>query len=267
MELFTFAPARFRGGAWEMAPPAEETAPIDLRIVTWNVWFGRHRFAARGGALLAELERRRADVIALQEVTPPLLRAILDAPWVRAAYQVSELDLIGYDVILLSRVPIVRMATLPLPTAMGRRLVVARLACGLDVATVHLESTKGCAAERATQLGIIQPALAGLGEDAVLVGDMNFEPGAPLETAALDPSFVDVWPALRPDDPGYSIDTERNWMRLVQGGPGRMRIDRVFARTRRWRAEAIELLGTAPIDGEDTFISDHFGLLAELRAR
>ncbi len=251
-----------------MAPRAAPMAPIELRIVTWNVWFGEHRFVERGRALLAELERQRADVIALQEVTYPLLAAILAAPWVRAAYQVSELDVIGYDVVVLSRVPIVRMMPLPLPTAMGRRLLVARLACGLDVATVHLESLREQAPVRAAQLRIIQRFLAELGEDVVLVGDMNFEPDAPLEHAARDPSFADVWPELRPDDPGFSVDSDRNPMRLR--GPGdrtRKRIDRVFARTRRWRPAAIELLGTAPIDGAATFVSDHFGLGAELAVR
>jgi tyrosyl-DNA phosphodiesterase 2 len=207
-------------------------------------------------------------VIALQEVTAPLLAAIHDEPWVRAGYQVSELDVLGYDVIVLARVPIAEMRMLRLPTEMGRRLLVARLACGLDVATVHLESMRESDAQRAEQLRIIQPVLARESEDVVFLGDMNFEPDAPLENAELDPSFVDAWPLLRPDDPGYSVDSERNPMRRrVLGKETKKRIDRVFARTRRWRPEAIELLGTAPIDGADTFVSDHFGLEILLRVR
>jgi endonuclease/exonuclease/phosphatase family metal-dependent hydrolase len=206
-------------------------------------------------------------VIALQEVTAPLLAAIHDEPWVRDAYQVSDLDVLGYDVVVLSRVPIVRMTTLPLPTEMGRRLAVARLACGLDLATIHLESISESAPTRAAQLRIIQPFLAGQSEDVVLVGDMNFEPDAPLENAVLDPSFVDVWPVLRPDDPGDTVDSERNPMRAqVRGKTSRKRIDRVFARTRCWQPTAIELFGTDPFDASDTFVSDHFGLKIVLRA-
>jgi tyrosyl-DNA phosphodiesterase 2 len=272
MEPLVYAPVRFDGEMWDRrAEPRAASAgaaPTELRIVTWNAWFGGYRFEARVAALLAELARRGPDVIALQEVTTPLLAAILGEAWVRAAYQVSELDVLGYDVALLSRVPIVRLTSVPLPTGMGRRLLVARLACGLDVATVHLESTSACAEERAAQLRIVQPFLAREGEDAVLVGDMNFEPGAPLETAALDPSFVDVWPLLRPGEPGWSVDSERNPMRwdARPGKPSQKRIDRVFARARRWRPEAIELIGTSPIEPR-TFISDHFGLEAVLRAR
>ena len=62
--------------------------------------------------------------------------------------------------------------------------------------------------------------------------------------------------------------SERNPMRLqVLGKETRKRIDRVFARTRRWRPQEIELLGTVPIDGAGTFISDHFGLEVELAVR
>jgi tyrosyl-DNA phosphodiesterase 2 len=266
MKMFTYAPVRFDGGLWTRPRVPAGDTPDRIRIVTWNVWFDDHQREERGAGLLAELGRRRPHVIALQEVTYPLLATILREPWVRADYQVSDVDVIGYDVIVLSRLPITRMMTLPLVSTMGRRLVVARLGCGLDVATVHLESTSACATERATQLGAIQPALAEASEDAVLVGDMNFDPAAALESAALDPSFVDVWPALRPDEPGYSVDGERNAMSVhAPREARRARIDRVFARSRRWRPEAIELVGTAPIDRAGTFVSDHFGLEVTLR--
>jgi tyrosyl-DNA phosphodiesterase 2 len=103
--------------------------------------------------------------------------------------------------------------------------------------------------------------------DVALVGDMNFQPGDPIENAALDPTFVDTWPALRPDDPGYTVDTEINTMRLqVRSTPTRKRIDRVFVRSRNWRARSIELTGTRPFDAEGTFLSDHFGLETVLTA-
>jgi len=224
-------------------------------------------FDERRESLLAELQRRGPDVIALQEVTKELLVALLEAPWVRAAYQVSEPDVFGYDVVILSRLPIRRMARLALPTAMGRRLLVAELACGLTVATIHLESTREEAAARAAQLRIIQPFLAQRYDNAVLVGDMNFQPGDPLENAALDPAFVDVWPLLRPDEPGYTVDTEVNLMRSqVRSTPAQRRIDRVLAHSSRWRARSIELVGTQAIDDAGTFTSDHFGLEAAFTA-
>jgi endonuclease/exonuclease/phosphatase family metal-dependent hydrolase len=261
IEHATFAPWAFTAGSWTKAPAAERTGPVEVRLLTWNVWFGSHRFDERRDALLAELLRRRPDVIALQEVTRGLLRALLAEPWIRAAYQISELEVLNYEVVILTRLPVRRMATVELPTQMGRRLVIAELACGLTMATVHLESTRGEARMRATQLGMIQPALVERYEDVVLAGDMNFQPGDPMETAVLDPGFVDVWPALHPDAPGYTIDTDVNTMLLqAKRTPAHQRIDRVFTRSPRWHARSIELVGTQPIDREGTFTSDHFGL-------
>jgi endonuclease/exonuclease/phosphatase family metal-dependent hydrolase len=251
---------RLVNGEWVASPVAEPSAPARLRIATWNVWFGEHRFGQRGLALLAELGRRRPDVIALQEVTEPLLDALLEEPWLRSAYVISDVQMVQtYDVVLISRAPVRRMTTLPLPSDMGRRLLVAELACGLVVGCVHLESMRDYARARATQLGLIQAFLRD-SPDTVLVGDMNFAPEDALESDAIDADVLDVWPALHPADPGWSVDSVRNEMRAwAQGKPAQKRIDRVFLRGAR-RATAIEQLGTAPIDDDGTFISDHFSL-------
>ncbi|HEX3766355.1 MAG TPA: endonuclease/exonuclease/phosphatase family protein [Kofleriaceae bacterium] len=266
VERLTFVPQVFTAGDWYDAPHVEPGRRVDVRLVTWNAWFGGHMFEDRCDALLAELQRRRADVIALQEVTPALLRALLDAPWIRASYQASQCEVTSYDVLILSRLTIRRLAQLELPTEMDRRLLVAELACGLAVATVHLESTREEAQARAAQLRIIQPALARY-PDVALVGDMNFQPDDPVENAVLDPSLVDTWPALRPGEPGYTVDTDVNTMRLqVRSTPTHKRIDRVFLRSSHWQARSIELIGTRPIAPGGTFISDHFGLETVLTA-
>jgi tyrosyl-DNA phosphodiesterase 2 len=236
-----------------------------ISVATWNVWFGPYQFVPRARALLAELARHRPDVIALQEVTPELLAIIAREPWLRDAYQLSDAAIDGYDVVLLSRQPIRALSALPLPTQMGRRVLVAELACGLAVATVHLESLRDRAEWRATQLQIIMPWLVEMHADAVLVGDMNFAPEDELETAALHAEFVDVWPALHPGDPGFTIDSDINAMRLrASGVAAHRRFDRVFLRSHTWRATSIERLGTSPIDTAGTFASDHFGLLVQL---
>jgi tyrosyl-DNA phosphodiesterase 2 len=252
----------YLNGEWKTAARPAAIAPGDVRVLTWNVWFGGHMFDERCAALLVDLERRTPDVIALQEVTRELLADLVAAPWVRRGYQLSDLELWQtYDVVLLSRIPIRRLSALSLPTRMGRRLLVAELASGLAVGTVHLESMKESIQPRATQLRLIQPYLRGLGDDAVLVGDMNFKPDDTVEQAALEPEFVDIWPLLRPDEPGYTADSQINRMRFsLKPALSRKRIDRVFLRSTRWRPTAIELVGTEPIDADGTFTSDHFGL-------
>ncbi|HET9622150.1 MAG TPA: endonuclease/exonuclease/phosphatase family protein [Kofleriaceae bacterium] len=266
IDRFTFDALEYVEGRWEVVVPAPRTPPVDLRVLTWNVWFGGHMFEERRDALFVELARRRPDVVALQEVTPELLEALLEQPWLRAEWQISTRAVSHYDVAILSRQPIRQLAQIDLPSGMGRNLVLAKLACGLTVATVHLESTAPEAAARAAQLRIIQPALLDHHPDVLLVGDMNFSPDNALETAALDPRFIDVWPALHGAAPGYTMDSDVNLMRQqVKSTPTHRRIDRMFVRSERWRAESIELVGTQAFDLDGTFVSDHFGLEASFR--
>jgi endonuclease/exonuclease/phosphatase family metal-dependent hydrolase len=283
--LDPISPWAFREGRWSRvlklassgvaAAPAAPTAegPRTLTLITWNTWFGRTRFRERSAALLDELSWRAPEVIALQEATPELVELLVAHPIIRAHYQLSDIDgssfdpHAGYGVLLLSKLPFVGAGLLHLPSRMGRRLLVGRLSNGLCVATVHLESTAECAAQRAAQLALIQPFLAAHAEDVVLMGDMNFAAAAPAETAALDPSFLDVWAQRKPADPGYSVDSLRNDLRRRTSGHAQERIDRVFVRGARWQADDISLTGTTPIDEAGTFVSDHFGLEAVLSRR
>lgn len=231
--------------------------------MTWNVWFGRHRQRERGAALLSEIAWRGADVIALQEVTEELLDLLTDDPVVRENFEITDADgstFERYGVMLLSKIPITRASILPLPSQMGRRLVVAELANGLCVATVHLESTAPCIAERVEQLGIIQRHLASY-PDVILLGDMNFGEDAPDESAAIDPRFQDAWLKNPFHDPGYTVDSHRNAMRQrIHGDYVQRRIDRAFVRSARWQVASVELAGVSPLDEQGTFVSDHFGL-------
>jgi endonuclease/exonuclease/phosphatase family metal-dependent hydrolase len=236
-----------------------------VRVLTWNVYFGGHMFEERAEALVAELLRRRPEVIALQEATLELMLRLRGL--VEAGYECSDeagASLVyGYGVVLFARVPVRGFRFFDLPTEMGRSLVTAELASGLTVATVHLESIDVTRPARLAQIAAIQDRLARK-DDVVWVGDMNFRPDDP-EQAALDPAWVDVWPALHPDDPGYTVDTELNAMRFqLKSKPTHKRIDRVFVRSARWQPRTIERVGTTAIDSDGTFVSDHFGLEVDL---
>ncbi len=233
-----------------------------MRILTWNVYFGGHMFEERRDALVAELARRRPEVIALQEVTAPLHEALA-----ALGYWMSDdgamFHELRYGVVILARVPVRGATILDLPSEMGRKLITVELASGLRVASVHLESGRDERPRRLEQLAVVQARLVRY-DDVVWVGDMNFAPGTP-EDAAIDPSFVDVWAALHPGDPGYTLDTDVNTMRLqLKSNPAHRRIDRVFLRGTRLRARTIERVGTAPVDLDGTFVSDHFGLEVDL---
>lgn len=274
MAAFTPIPSfAFNGTRWVKAAAAAAAppGPEPLTLLTWNVWFGAFKQAARTAALLAEIDWRAPEVVALQEITLESLELVLAHPTIRARYHVSDIEgttFERYGVLLLSRAPFAELALLPLPSQMGRRVVVGKLPSGLAVATVHLESTAPCAAARASQLGILQPALKRYAADFVLMGDMNFSPDAMIENAALEPELLDAWQALHPTRAGFTVDSQRNAMRRrFDSDPVGRRIDRVFAYGQRWKVESIALTGDQPIDQGQIFISDHFGLEAVLRPR
>lgn len=272
LEVARFDPA---SGAWVEARPgaaAPVPAPPRLRVMTMNVWFGDLEWERRCDAVLAMIARHRPHLVGLQEVTERFLQRALAHPAVRE-YAVSDAwgpTLGSYGVWLLSRLPLARLTLTDLPTNMGRRLLAADVALAggpLRFATVHLESLSDYALARAAQLKKIFPALA-TAPEAILCGDFNFHDGARFETAALDPAYLDLWPARHPAHPGFTEDTEVNWMRLdLKARDEQVRLDRVLLRSPRWVVEEMRRLGKDPVAPElpRVFPSDHFGLLAELR--
>ena len=225
---------------WVSAPRAGE-APSEITVVTYNTWFGRFYFEERMEALIDELAGCDADVIALQEVTRPLLDMLAREPWVRDRYWLSDVGgttFTDYGVVLLSRLPAERIELHELPSYMNRAALVAHLPVGA-MCTVHLESNRGNHDMRCAQLQtlfeILEPE-----SNAIVMGDFNFAPPWP-ENDLIDPRYIDLWPHLRPDDPGYTEDTAINLMRkqvTEKDKQVRSRPHITAVSTRRPRAEA-----------------------------
>lgn len=246
-----------------------------LRVMTYNVWFGDYMFDPRAVALLSLARDYAPDIIGLQEVTPRLLTKILEADWVREHYFLSDTtgtSVTPYGTMLLSRFPLRAQRLYPLPSGMHRQMVTAEVHLNgqiLQVANVHLESKKHNASMRAAQLrGALK--LLEHARHCLLVGDFNFCSSWPEENSVLPAEYQDLWPALRPEEPGYTVDTEVNLMRLLQKDKRKAnRFDRILLRGRApgWQARSIELIGIDPISPQyvDVFPSDHFGLVADLQ--
>jgi tyrosyl-DNA phosphodiesterase 2 len=260
---------RWRTNGWTGGAEysARET-PDRLRVVTLNTWFDHQDRPKRLSAQLATFEALAPDVLALQEVTADLVDLLLRAPWVRARYAVPDaigtlLGAYGYGVLLLVRGPVVRFTYTPLPSDMGRGVLIADLGEGLAVGTVHLESLAEGSVRRVPQLIRCQQLLAGA-RTAALVGDFNFCHTYP-EQAAITPPWTDVWPARHGDDPGWTCDTVQNPMRACPGEPPkRRRYDRMLFRddANAWHVGNVARIGVDPI-APGIWLSDHFGLVAD----
>lgn len=259
-------------GQWEPSFDRRGFVDDSLSLVTWNVWFDDYAFEERTQGLLEELHQQRPDIVALQEVTPALLKTLSKTDWLQKEYTLSEFapERMGdYGAVLLSRRAPEAVFRLRLPTGMGRYALVSEFSTGqgrLGVAVVHLESLRISAGVRGQQLRQLFDRLEA-SSAVVLMGDFNFCSTDTDENGRLDSRYLDLWPSMSVD-PGYTEDTAINSMRWAHTGQEKqVRYDRVLLRDdhRRWRCESIALLGTHPL-GPELFVSDHFGLVARLRA-
>ena len=256
-------------GGWLGADAAVAVDRDELTVATFNIWFDDYYAEQRYLAIADLLCERRPDVIVLQEVTPEALEIFLDQPWVRDRYLSASAvggDAGNYGMLMLSRVPIARATYSRLPTRQSRGFIEAELAVNdvrLIVCCLHLDSGKSSARLRSWQLRRIFRAQKSA-EDAVLLGDFNMRDS---ENDRIAPPYCDIWPMLRPHEPGFTEDTSINHMRFdARNKKRQVRFDRVLLKGTRWRAASIELLGTQPISHElpRVFPSDHFGVECRL---
>ncbi|RKH91220.1 endonuclease [Corallococcus sp. AB045] len=285
-----------RSGAWAQAsrePGHALPAAAPFTVATFNVLFDLYdaellATERRTPAALALLRETGADVIALQEVTPSFLKALLAEPWVRERYWMSDgpgaHTVTPYGQVLLSRVPLASVWQRVF--SRDKRIITAELHLSggtLWVATPHLTSDRDAsgASARAVQVEALLEWARVLGStsdteapDLVLAGDFNFGDGAPEAESFARAGFVDAWPTLRPSEAGETFNPRLNSLAALTTVSGALRrLDRVLVASPSGRLapESVELLGEAPLSGppgpsgQVLFASDHFGLRCVLR--
>jgi len=245
-----------------------------LVLVTYNIWFGDYYWEERLSALLELVRDCQPDVVALQEVTPGHLKRILATEWVRREFWVSDAQgstLYPHGVLTLSRLPLNSLTLHELPSEKDRKLLIAELGLGrqsICLGNLHLESSVSATPMRLAQLDRVLSSIQGA-RHRILLGDFNFDPVQEPEQARVDRHYLDLWEALRLDEPGYTEDTDINCMRLLHKNKEKqVRFDRILLQSESpgWRPESIRLIGTQPISPglPDVFPSDHSGLTGSL---
>jgi len=220
-----------------------------------------------------------ADVICLQEMVRNILELLLEEEWVRKNYFISDstgATFESYGVLLLSKFPINNLSLYPLPTKLGRKLLVADFVFNgqsFAVATSHLESYPQDAPMRIQQLAAIFEVLSEKNYDhAAFMGDFNFATAEErISLIGSQKKYHDLWLEINGEsNPGFTFDTENNQMlsEMIKRKQ-RNRIDLIIFRSasEKWKASTVKLLGTTAIsksNGRTMFPSDHFGVHGSL---
>ena len=255
-----------------------ETTIGTLTIASFNVLCDRYeqeriQTAQRLPVIVEHLRRCDADIIALQEATPPLLDALLEQDWVHS-YTISESPagqtLKPYGVLLLSRLPFTLVEH---QYSAHKRVLVGTWQINgrsLHLAVVHLTSNRARNAleVRTHQRSVLLEYLKTLPGESFIVGDFNSRGDEPEEELSQS-GFVDVWTLLHPDDPGYTFDPESNPLAALMSLNGEAaRFDRILQRSEDgcFLPRSMELFACEPVaDTQGTlYPSDHFGIRAVL---
>eukprot|EP01124_Arcella_intermedia_P010636 TRINITY_DN17158_c0_g1_i1.p1 TRINITY_DN17158_c0_g1~~TRINITY_DN17158_c0_g1_i1.p1 ORF type:complete len:389 (-),score=107.35 TRINITY_DN17158_c0_g1_i1:76-1242(-) len=276
---------------------SEESASVpSLLVVSQNVLFGptdgkedptytKHRIPA----LLKELEKTDADVIALQEVEPPFYRMILEQEWVRKKYFVSDVkghSCFPHGNLVLSKHAFesICIHNFKYKNCNLKNMLLATFKINnrrVSMGVVHLKA----GVDYDMRKGEVEEAieLQQGEEDLFLIGDFNFREGGnePIEDTPLkEAGYVDIWEALHPDNKNaVTYDIENNVIASIvskmaterTGRTGKsFRYDRMYIKSKSWQAQSIEMIGKEPIPEITTFnkkplfISDHYGLKTTL---
>ena len=280
----------------ERASEADATAPRvreksgDIRLLTYNVWFGDVATVERLEALGKVIEECDPHALCLQEVTPQAMFVLRSQAWWERYVVGPKPPLQEYFSMMLFKRTVrseaVKRDQYPFRNSqMGRYLDAVSYMCPSSLRTFavgssHLESyinaNRTSAKERRVQIAECFSWL-NKHENAIFMGDTHWDDKD--GDVPLPPEWRDAWLDMHPNDPGYTYDARKNAMLR---GYLRKRLDRAFVKLKHFDVKSIEMVGTQPIPGVTyhktvsnrgkaeiielpVVPSDHFGLLLTLR--
>jgi len=229
-----------------------------LTLLSLNVFASERGNSTRRFAAIVQLIKKSgADVVALQEVEKWFVHALQAHSWIKNNFHFSEYGpgQAPGGLYILSRYPIAdvnyyeNIQPGQVEVNSRGRLLVAKL--GVKQQAVYVATTAldyRSAENRAASLEFIFRTLKPY-RHAFLLGDFNFDEGSKLETQAVPISYLDLWPTLVTDRPGYTWDPRSNWFAAASDPQSRAsRIDRIYLRSNQWMPRSIHLVGCSVSD-------------------
>eukprot|EP01006_Ploeotia_vitrea_P034883 TRINITY_DN65816_c5_g4_i1.p1 TRINITY_DN65816_c5_g4~~TRINITY_DN65816_c5_g4_i1.p1 ORF type:complete len:724 (-),score=456.41 TRINITY_DN65816_c5_g4_i1:241-2373(-) len=253
-------PASGTCDAWNFGGP-----PSGLRFFSLNI-FGKDTVNAteRAKVIFKLIQEAEADFVALQEVEDWFIEALATQEWARH-YHSSDFGS-GHapgGLLILSKIPLGSVAyyekTQPGQVEVdqrGRLLAVRPKIGGQNLIVASTTLDWRSAESRVDGLEFVTSVL-NVTEDAVLMGDLNFDAFAQPESSALPLAYKDLWQVLRPTQPGYTWDPTTNHYASTADPQSRpSRIDRILVNSKHWKPRKIDVIGSNEV-------SPHYGVLAE----
>lgn len=279
---------QYQGNDWQvLSIPSQETITAKkrspslntLKIASYNILCNLYeaeniQTEKRMPAILHELQKCAADIIALQEVTPEFVAELLAADWAKN-YLISE-SIAGDKVKPYGNL---LMSTLPFNLVEHQFSAHKRVLVGtwnlnnqlFRVAVVHLTGTRAenSLQIRSRQLATVIDYLQQQSGNCCIVGDFNIR-GEEQQELFDYGNFGDVWQELHPDQEGYTFDPAKNPLAMMLSLAGKAaRFDRILLRNAgnvSYKPLEMNLFGCEAIAGtkEQIFPSDHFGICGVL---
>lgn len=229
-----------------------------LTLLTLNVFASERGNSTRRFAAIVQLIKKTgADVVALQEVEKWFVHALQAHSWMKNNFHMSDYGpgQAPGGLFILSRYPIASVdyfeSIRPGQVEVSQRARVLLAKLGVKGQALYVANTQldyRSSENRAASLEFIFRTLKPF-RHVFLMGDFNFDEGSKLETAAIPASYLDLWPTLVPDRPGWTWDPRSNWFAAASDPLSRAsRIDRVFLRSNQWMPRSINLVGCSVSD-------------------
>lgn len=250
--------------------PSEEDEK-KLSLISWNVdGLDTDNLAERARGLCSFLVLYTPDVVFLQELITPYVDYLKKRATSYLIIEGGEDNYFTGMMLKKSRVKFIESQIVAYPTTqMMRNLLVAQVTFKdqkLCLMTSHLESCKGHAGERMTQLRMLMQRMREAPDDVTVLfgGDTNLR-DTEVTKVGLAPGVCDVWERLgKQEHCRYTWDTKAN---SNKNAPyvSRCRFDRIYFRPATkdgiscLAPDHMALVGLEKLDC-GRFISDHWGI-------